>query len=85
MREVQRFLADPYFDTRLVVHGGWLRVEFKDLRKGDVFRLFEPNGKPDIEEDGRPQVCVALSDPEPAEGGEGVQNYGIQTVPLNWY
>ena len=36
-------------DTRkveILEHGQWVEVAFKDLKKGDLARMFEPDGQP---------------------------------------
>ena len=39
----------------------WLGVEFKELKTGDKFRLFEPNGEPVVLDDGT-DVFTCTSD-----------------------
>lgn len=48
--------------------GQWLEIPFKELRVGDLFRMFEANGDP--ADDG--EICVALRDAKlsPARDGE---------------
>ena len=41
---------------------GWQRCAFEDLRKGDVFRLFEPDGE--RVRDGSSDAWIATSDPK---------------------
>jgi hypothetical protein len=43
--------------TELLTLGGWAQVKFSDLRQGDVFRLFEPDGEP--VEDGQEFTCCS--------------------------
>lgn len=52
-------------DTRKVeklADGTWHEVPFSELRKGDDFRLFEPDGEPVVDPDGK-TIWRALSDP----------------------
>jgi hypothetical protein len=30
----------------LTVYGYWIGIEFKDIKEGDLIRLFEPTGEP---------------------------------------
>lgn len=86
MRKVQRFTIDPGCPRRHDdVVGSWRAASFRDLKKGDVFRLFESSGEPDISVEGGPQVCVALSDAAAVDGGDEEKNYAVQSLPLNWY
>ena len=86
LRKVQRFVADPECSEGLDdVVGSWKTTTFKDLKKGDVFRLFESSGEPDIAvEGGHPQVCVAIGDPYVVDEAKE-KNYCVQSLPLIWY
>jgi hypothetical protein len=60
------------------VRGEWEEVPFKDLKKGQVFRLFDDNEDVPPVEDGT-SVYVALSNAAPTEP-EG--NYVVQSLEL---
>jgi hypothetical protein len=67
---------------------GWEEIQFKDLKKGDVFRLYdmtkEGKEKPDIvNEDGNHQVCVSLSDAKSLDGEE--ENYSVESLALRGF
>lgn len=74
--------ADPEGETmktRLVQRywqGQWSRTTLADLKKGDTFRMFEPNGVRVENEDGG-YVFLATDDPMP--NGEG--QLSIACVP----
>jgi len=47
----------------------WVRIDFKDLKKGDIFRMFDPDtGEPHIDDKGRTQWEV-ISEPYITEKG----------------
>ena len=67
------------------VEAYWIDVNFSELKKGHIFRLFDTdkdgNEKPDVlTEDGSHQICVALSDAQPT--GDEFENYAVQTIPI---
>lgn len=64
-RKVERQTAD----------GGWEHIGFDELRKGDLFKLYDEEGQEPKYEDGT-TVYVANSDPYPAGPPDG--NYGIE-------
>lgn len=49
-------------------NGKWIRCQMKELRKGDLFRMFEPD---DLERvrSGRRSVFKCLKDPKKIVGG----------------
>ena len=69
----------------------WYAIQFKDLKKGHVYRMFDPDGEP---VDGG-EVCVALSDAAPTKEAlesvktldgkpvkDGAENYFVQSLAL---
>jgi hypothetical protein len=51
-----------------LVSGGWGNIPWQQLKKGDIFRLVNPDGS--LADEGTiREVCTALSDAEPAEVG----------------
>ena len=80
-RKVDRFVVDVEAERHpkgghCRVTGYWEYIEFSDLRKGDVFRLWDDD-EPDVLIDGRHDVCVALSDPEESDGVLGIESMHI--------
>jgi hypothetical protein len=64
----------------------WIEIPFHDLRKGDLFRLWDKKDSvwlPDVIQDGYHQICVALTDPEPWTNENGESTLFVQTVPVN--
>lgn len=55
--------------TRVI--GFWEKVEIADIKRGDVFRLWEADGTPDHVIDGKHDVCAAVKDARPVTEGEG--------------
>lgn len=51
----------------MVEGNGWAEIEMKDLIKGDMFRLFEPDGKP-VSFYGKTEFYAA-STPKPDKNG----------------
>ena len=64
-RKVERQTAD----------GGWEEIGFDELKKGDLFKLYDGEGADPTYEDGS-VVYVANGDPYPAGPPDG--NYGIE-------
>ena len=69
------------------VIGYWKNIKFHQLKKGDVFRLYDSdkdgNEKPDVvEDDGRHQVCVALCDAQPMDDPDEYPNMFVQSLAL---
>ena len=62
----------PGFTHRRVT-GYWEPVALEDIKAGDIFRLYEPDGTPDRVVDGVHQTAVALDDARPWAGTVGVQ------------
>ena len=65
-----------------LLYGSWIEVRLKDLRKGDIFRMFEGDGEQepvmDINND---IIFIASSDPYKVEY-EGEEIWGIEcTLP----
>ena len=54
----------------------WEQIPFADLKKGHIYRLFEPDGEP--VDDG--EVCVALGDAQLADGDP--KNFSVQSLAL---
>lgn len=49
-----------------LIGGVWAPVEFMDLKKGDTYRMFEPDGTPVVYKD--TSVWIAIADPSIVEG-----------------
>ena len=47
----------------------WKSIPFEMIRKGDVFRMFEPTGEPVMDKSNN-HIFIANSDPVVTEGGE---------------
>jgi len=61
------------------IRGSWDETPFKNLKKGQIFRLFDDAGGDNPPtEDGR-SVCVALSDASPTEP---LGNHVVQSLEL---
>jgi hypothetical protein len=73
------------------VSAHWSQIPFVDLKKGHIFRMFEPEG--DSVDEG--EVCVALTDAGPEKEApenvktldgqpirDGVNNYFVQSLAL---
>jgi hypothetical protein len=48
-------MSDERVAERYFVNGekqGWEKINFREIKKGDLFRLFEPTGEPVISEFG---------------------------------
>jgi hypothetical protein len=59
------------------VRAEWEEIPFVELKKGHIYRMFDPDGTP--VDDG--EVSVATSDAQPTD--DGVQeNYSVQSIPL---
>jgi len=54
----------------------WSQIPFADLKKGQIYRMFEPGGEP--VDDG--EVCVALGDAQLEDGEE--ENFSVQSLAL---
>jgi hypothetical protein len=52
---------------------GWKEIQFKDLKNGDAFRMFEPTGEQVIGEGGLDIFVVVGSPYINADGNETVQ------------
>ena len=64
------------------IQASWVEVLFKDLRKGHVFRMFEPgNDEPviDKQEDDEVVAWVCVNDAFPQDPPA---HFGVQTVPV---
>jgi hypothetical protein len=48
--------------VEVLKNGKWQSIEFKDICKGDIFRLFESTGEPVIDNNGKTEF-VAKSEP----------------------
>ena len=46
--------------TEVLTHGQWREIHFKDLKKGDIFRLFEKTNEP--VDNG--EISIAMEDAE---------------------
>jgi hypothetical protein len=57
---------------------GWETIQFKDLNKGDRFKLYDDPDAENSFEDGS-KVYIASSDVYPCPPPEG--NYGIEFIP----
>ncbi|NIV98803.1 hypothetical protein GWN26_06485 [Candidatus Saccharibacteria bacterium] len=49
-------------------HSRWENCKFEDLKIGDIFKLFDPDGSPVID-DG---YCIAASEPYETDGVMGI-------------
>jgi hypothetical protein len=87
LRIAERLVIDDYgWDSEhgnRCVHGYWEQIPFGDLKKGDIFRLWESNGDPDHVVDGKHDVCVALEDPYLPENAESPNHLTLQTLHVN--
>jgi hypothetical protein len=54
----------PYRTTEIKKNGEWVKAEFEEIKKGDTFRLLEPDGKLVESNNGRTEH-VAASDARP--------------------
>ena len=92
MHKVEKFVVDgessdpPKGPIR--VTGYWKEITFSELKRGDVFRLWDTDKdtgtlKPDhLNEDGHHDVCVATSD---AKKCEPDGNYVVESFHLNGF
>lgn len=63
------------------VRGYWEPIAFEDLKAGDIFRLFEPDGTPDQFVDGVHQTAVALADASPSGlQGDLTVRWGVRSM-----
>lgn len=54
-----------YIEKRKVeifTKGGWREINFEELKPGDKFRMFKPDGTPVEDSDGN-RVFIAISEP----------------------
>jgi len=56
--------------------GAWIDIPFREIEKGDTFRLFERDGSP-VE---GATACLAMDDPKPTPANEKV--WGIEAHPI---
>jgi hypothetical protein len=64
--------------VEIITEGAWSRVDFQDIKAGNVFRLFEDTGEP--VDNG--QMCVALADAAMVPGAnEGAMVPGVDCEP----
>jgi hypothetical protein len=86
LRKVERFYVDGEGKRPGMSHsrvtGYWDEVKFTDLRKGDIFRLWDPDGKPDHMVDGYHDVCVALADPLPQDDES---KFSVESLHVNGF
>ena len=64
------------------VHGEWKEALFQDLKKGQIYRLFDSGTASDPPIEDGSSVSVALSDASPTEP-DG--NYKVQSLELVGY
>ncbi len=64
-RKVERF-----------VNGQWIDVDYTELRSGDQFKLFEPDGT--LVKNGEEEVWKATSDPYIVVSEDGTETFGIE-------
>ena|ERR1041385_3918665 len=61
-----RLVSDPAWRTAKVLNrktGRWERCRFVDIKRGDYFKLFEPDGAV-VDRDTEHEITIALSDPK---------------------
>jgi hypothetical protein len=67
--------------------GTWREIEFRQLRKGDIFRLWDMTSNygrtPDRTIEGEHEVCVCLSNPEPCESPAGQKTFFVQAETVH--
>jgi len=68
----------PGFTHRRVT-GVWEPVALEDIKKGDIFRVYEHDGSPDCVIDGVHHTAVALTDAESSEPG------GLRAMPVRGF
>lgn len=79
-RSAERFVTKPKTGKATYVKGHWKPVEFHELKKGDIFRLWDKMGDnrvPDYLVDGKHDVCVAVSNAYEYEGSHGIESISI--------
>ncbi len=62
--------------------GGWWDIQFEDIKAGDIFRLFEQDGSPVTNIEGR-AFYKALSDAFPLGDGKNYQVDATAIGPLS--
>lgn len=63
--------------TEVKSNNGWIEIKFKDLKKGDVFRLIEPTGE--VVSDGQNTEFTAYSDAYQQDSFDGTCTWMINT------
>ena len=58
-------------------NGKWQTVKFEDLKKSDVFRLFEPDGTPVLWEEKSIFLCTSDASLDSAANVYGVEVEGL--------
>lgn len=59
---------NDFRSAEILINDEWLPIEFKNIKKGDTFRLFESTGEPVLSKDGDTEF-IAISNPYIAKGG----------------
>lgn len=59
---------NDFRSVEILINDEWLPIEFKNIKKGDTFRLFESTGEPVLSEDGDTEF-IAISNPYITKGG----------------
>ena len=62
--------------VEILVDGEWLPIEFKNIKKGDTFRLFESTGEPALGEDGGTEFIAASNPYITKDGVDGIDIKG---------
>lgn len=57
---------------------GWIERPFEQIKKGDVFRMFEPDGKPVVNACGHTEYKAETNAFNNAEGVPSIRSHGIR-------
>ena len=81
MRDAERFVTKPKTSRATYGKGYWKPIEFPEIKKGDIFRLWNKKGGnrlPDYTIDGKHDVCVAVSNAYEHEDSYGVESISVR-------
>lgn len=74
----------PGFTHRRVT-GYWAEIKVEDIKAGDLYRFFQPEGVPDAIVNGVHQTRVALTDARPEPGPGGALVWRVRSAPVRGF
>lgn len=70
---------NKYRTAQVLINDKWIDIEFKNIKEGDKFRLFEPDGTIVKDNDGNTEF-IATSNPYLAVADNNEEVYQIDTL-----